>query len=56
MATVGWKSPKPPRKTVRSLPPTRQAKPTRGLKLFLSELIRVFGMPTSDAILVRPSA
>ena len=49
-ATVGWKRPKPPRSTVLLSPPSRQAKPTRGLKLFLSVLMRVSGKPMSEAI------
>ena len=55
-ATVGWNSPKPPRSTVLLLSSSRQAKPTRGLKLFLSVLISVSGRPTSSAVSVRPSA
>ena len=47
-ATVGWKSPKPPRSTVLLLSSSRHAKPTRGLKLFLSALTSVSGTPASD--------
>ena len=41
----GGTSPKPPRSTVLLLSSSRQAKPTRGLKLFLSVLISVSGRP-----------